>query len=63
MKENKYLLFVITIALLVFPVLLFAQEDTYPPGTIQMTPKVDLNLESVPLIVPEKFQDYGTGGS
>jgi glucose/arabinose dehydrogenase len=47
----------IAIALLIFPVLLFAQgEDPYPPGTIQMTPKVDLNLESVPLIVPEKFQ-------
>jgi glucose/arabinose dehydrogenase len=47
----------IAIALLIFPVFLFAQgEDPYPPGTIQMTPKVDLNLESVPLIVPEKFQ-------
>ena len=47
----------IEIALLIFPVFLFAQgEDPYPPGTIQMTPKVDLNLESVPLIVPEKFQ-------
>jgi glucose/arabinose dehydrogenase len=55
MKENKYL-FIITIALLIIPVLLFAQEDAYPPGTIQMTPKVDLNLEPVPLIVPEKFQ-------
>ena len=57
MKEIKHLFFAVTIALLIFPVLLFAQgEDPYPPGTIQMTPKVDLNLESVPLIVPEKFQ-------
>lgn len=45
-----------TIALLGFPVLLFAQEDPYPPGTVQMTPEIDLNLESVPLIVPEKFK-------
>jgi len=56
MKENKHLLFVVAIVLLIFPVLLFAQDDNYPPGTIQMTPKVDLNLESVPLIVPKKFQ-------
>ncbi len=56
MKENKYL-FIITIALLFLPVLLFAQENNYPPGTIQMTPKVDLNLQPVNLIVPEKFKD------
>ena len=53
MKAN---LLIIKIALLILPILLFAQEDTYPPGTIQMTPKVDLNLEPVPLFVPEKFQ-------
>jgi glucose/arabinose dehydrogenase len=54
LKEYKHL-FIIKIALLIFPVLLFAQEDTYPPGTIQMTPKVDLHLEPVSIIVPEKF--------
>jgi glucose/arabinose dehydrogenase len=35
---------------------LFAQEGPYPPGTVQMTPEVDLALESVPLVVPEKFR-------
>jgi glucose/arabinose dehydrogenase len=44
-----------TIVLLILPVLVFAQED-YPPGTIQMTPKVDLSLESVALVVPEKLK-------
>ncbi len=44
------------IALLIYPVVLSAQEDDYPPGTIQMTPKIDLSLESVPLFVPEKFR-------
>ena len=56
MKENEYL-FIITIALLFLPVLLFAQGNNYPPGTIQMTPKVDLNLQPVNVIVPEKFKD------
>ncbi len=46
----------IAIAVLICPALLCAQEDPYPPGTIQMTPEVDLNLESVHLIVPEKFK-------
>src|SRR3972149_2302443 len=55
MKASKHT-FIIIITLLILPVLLFAQEDPYPPGTIQMTPKVDLNLEPVSLIVPEKFQ-------
>ncbi len=41
--------------LLIFPTLLFAQENPYPPGTLQMTPEVDLGLESVPLEVPAKF--------
>jgi glucose/arabinose dehydrogenase len=44
------------IALLIYPVVLCAQEDDYPPGTIRMTPKIDLSLESVPLFVPEKFR-------
>ena len=56
MKENEYL-FIITIALLFLPVLLFAQGNNYPPGTIKMSPKVDLNLQPVNLIVPEKFKD------
>lgn len=43
--------------MLICPVILLTQEDTYPPGTIQMTPEIDLNLESVSLIVPEKFRD------
>lgn len=34
-----------------------AQDDLYPPGTIQMTPKVDLELQSVTLEVPQKFRD------
>lgn len=42
--------------MLSYPALLCAQEDDYPPGTIQMTPEVDLDLESVPLVVPEKFE-------
>jgi glucose/arabinose dehydrogenase len=54
MKDKR--LFIIIIVLLIFPSLLFAQEGSYLPGTIQMTPKVDLNLESVPLLVPEKFK-------
>ena len=45
----------ITIAVLIYPALLCAQEDPYPPGTVQMTPEMDLHLESVPLVVPEKF--------
>ena len=35
--------------------LLYAQEDPYPPGTVRMTPQVELGLESVPLVVPEQF--------
>lgn len=49
-------IFIKKIILLIFPVFLCAQEDPYPPGTIQMTPKVELNLQSVPLVVPEKFE-------
>jgi glucose/arabinose dehydrogenase len=63
MMRKIYSLFVIfcltpavMLILPIFPALLCAQEDPYPPGTIQMTPKVDLQLQSVPLIVPEKFK-------
>jgi len=31
-------------------------QDEYPPGTFQLTPKLDLYLESVPLQVPEEFR-------
>jgi glucose/arabinose dehydrogenase len=63
MESNTMPILKKVIALLIFPVLLFAQgEDPYPPGTIQMTPKVDLNLEPVSLIVPEKFQGMVPGG-
>ncbi|OGU48385.1 MAG: hypothetical protein A2080_12345 [Ignavibacteria bacterium GWC2_36_12] len=56
MESNSVHILKKAIVLLIFPVLLFAQgEDPYPPGTIQMTPEIDLNLEPVPLIVPEKF--------
>ena len=56
MESNSVHILKKAIVLLIFPVLLFAQgEDPYPPGTIQMTPEIDLNLELVPLIVPEKF--------
>lgn len=53
-----FIFFVLIIAttVLICPAALYAQGDSYPPGTIQMTPKVDLNLESVALEVPEKFR-------
>ncbi|MCB0275184.1 MAG: PQQ-dependent sugar dehydrogenase [Calditrichaeota bacterium] len=44
-----------TITLLALPALLWAQ-DPYPPGTVQMTPEVDLNLQPVALTVPAQFQ-------
>lgn len=43
--------------LFVCPVSLSAQAALYPPGTVQMTPEIDLGLQAVPLIVPEKFAD------
>ncbi len=56
-KVKKYHLIIIA-ALIIFPVFLYAQnEDPYPPGTIQMTPKVDLNLQPTSLIVPEKYKN------
>ena len=33
-----------------------AQEE-YPPGTFQLTPEIDLGLQPVPVVVPEKFSD------
>ncbi|SMO54865.1 DUF7133 domain-containing protein [Gracilimonas mengyeensis] len=50
------LLLITATTILVSPASLFAQDDSYPPGIIQMTPKVDLNLEPVDLEIPEKFQ-------
>ena len=44
------------ILLLICPALLAAQDDSYPPGTFQMTPKIDLVLSEVPVFVPEKFR-------
>ena len=32
-------------------------QKTYPPGTFQLTPEENLELESVPLIVPDSFKD------
>lgn len=37
------------------PLNLIGQQVDYPPGTIQMTPKVKLNLKASPLHIPEKF--------
>ena len=31
-------------------------QETYPPGTYQLTPEEDLGLVPVPLIVPERFK-------
>lgn len=31
-------------------------QDTYPPGTYQLTPADDLGLEPVPLLVPDHFK-------
>ena len=31
-------------------------QDEYPPGTFQLTPEIDLHLETVPLQVPERFR-------
>lgn len=46
----------VIIFLLALPPGLYAQED-YPPGTFQMTPRLDLGLEPVPVEVPEKFRE------
>ena len=35
--------------------LINAQEDSYSPGTVRLTPQVELGLESAPLSVPEEF--------
>lgn len=50
-----FLIFNVATAL-IFPAVLHAKDDEYPPGTVQMTPKIDLELKEVPLIVPKKFQ-------
>lgn len=42
--------------LMVLPSSIYAQDDTYPPGTVQMTPKVDLDLQPVTLEVPKEFK-------
>ena len=51
-----FLLLIKVITMMINPALLYAQQDPYPPRTIKMTPKVDLNLKSVHLVVPEKFK-------
>ena len=43
------------IMILIGPIALYAQTDNYPPGTVQMTPQIDLELQPVELIVPDKF--------
>ena len=30
-------------------------QDDYPPGTFQLTPEIDLNLQSVAVQVPSQF--------
>ena len=47
--------------LLALPPGLYAQED-YPPGTFQLTPRLDLGLSPVPVEVPEKFRDLVPDG-
>jgi glucose/arabinose dehydrogenase len=37
------------------PGLLLAQEGEYPPGTFQLTPRLDLGLAPVAVVVPEEF--------
>lgn len=44
------------LAPLLFVAALHAQQEDYPPGTIQLTPQIDLHLEPVPVVVPEKFR-------
>ena len=51
-----FLLLIEATTTVIYPSALYAQDDSYPPGTVQMTPKVDLDLKEVPLVVPEKFQ-------
>lgn len=51
----------LTITFSLFTILLHAQ-DLYPPGTVQMTPEIDLSLKPVELQVPEKFTGLVPGG-
>ena len=44
-----------------FVSVLYAQDDPYAPGTVRMTPELELGLESMPLIVPERFADVVPG--
>lgn len=46
-----------TIIIFTCPIALYAQTAPYAPGTVQMTPEIDLDLQPVALIVPEKFAD------
>ena len=49
------------LAILVTASTLCAQDDSYPPGTFQLNPAIDLNLQPVPVAVPEKFRDAVPG--
>ena len=44
-----------TVVTLLCTVSLHAQQATYPPGTFELTPQVDLHLTPVPVVVPEQF--------
>jgi len=44
-------------AILLNSFMVLAQDQDYPPGTVQMTPKVDLQLKPVKVEVPEKFKE------
>ena len=47
----------LTIAVLTLTVSGLHAQDEYPPGTFQLTPQVDLQLQPVPVYVPEPFRD------
>jgi glucose/arabinose dehydrogenase len=47
----------LSLACLVCSTHLDAQEAAYPPGTFQLAPEIDLQLEPVPVEVPTRFSD------
>ena len=59
MNQSKWvrLAFVLWSIAYFLPGYLFGQDASYPPGTLQMTPEIDLGLEAVSLEVPDEFRD------